>query len=131
MLHTSAFGSVLVCYGMSPRSIGQRLSWDRNRACLYTLYVYASSPQKIAHVPRIDRNGIRQTWSPRGRVKLDEGGRKVRSDPDGVYGGSFDYEIYPPLRTQIPTLASCSFDEIRDAAAPGQVQFMQLYVAIL
>ncbi|CAE6464287.1 unnamed protein product [Rhizoctonia solani] len=28
----------------------------------------------------------------------------------------------------IPTLASCSFDEIRDAAAPDQVQFMQLYV---
>lgn len=30
--------------------------------------------------------------------------------------------------TQIPTLASCSFDEIVDAALPGQVQFMQLYV---
>ncbi|TKA55417.1 hypothetical protein B0A53_02341 [Rhodotorula sp. CCFEE 5036] len=28
----------------------------------------------------------------------------------------------------IPTLASCSFDEIVDAAEPGQVQFMQLYV---
>ncbi|KIM31492.1 hypothetical protein M408DRAFT_21517 [Serendipita vermifera MAFF 305830] len=28
----------------------------------------------------------------------------------------------------IPTLASCSFDEIMDAANPGQVQFMQLYV---
>ncbi|KAI5829299.1 hypothetical protein K523DRAFT_274784 [Schizophyllum commune Tattone D] len=28
----------------------------------------------------------------------------------------------------IPTLASCSFDEIVDAAAPGQVQFFQLYV---
>jgi len=28
----------------------------------------------------------------------------------------------------IPTLASCSFDEIRDAAAEGQVQWMQLYV---
>ncbi|KAK4704179.1 L-lactate dehydrogenase (cytochrome), partial [Phenoliferia sp. Uapishka_3] len=28
----------------------------------------------------------------------------------------------------IPTLASCSFDEIMDAAAPGQAQFMQLYV---
>lgn len=28
----------------------------------------------------------------------------------------------------IPTLASCSFDEIVDAAAPGQVQFLQLYV---
>lgn len=28
----------------------------------------------------------------------------------------------------IPTLASCSFDEIMDAAAPGQNQFMQLYV---
>lgn len=28
----------------------------------------------------------------------------------------------------IPTLASCSFDEIVDAAKPGQVQFMQLYV---
>lgn len=28
----------------------------------------------------------------------------------------------------IPTLASCSFDEIMDAAKPGQVQFMQLYV---
>jgi hypothetical protein len=27
---------------------------------------------------------------------------------------------------QIPTLASCSFDEIVDAAKPGQVQFMQL-----
>ena len=29
---------------------------------------------------------------------------------------------------QIPTLASCSFDQIVDAAAPGQVQFLQLYV---
>ncbi|KAK7054135.1 FMN-dependent dehydrogenase-domain-containing protein [Favolaschia claudopus] len=28
----------------------------------------------------------------------------------------------------IPTLASCSFDEILDAAQPGQVQFFQLYV---
>lgn len=28
----------------------------------------------------------------------------------------------------IPTLASCSFDEMVDAAIPGQVQFMQLYV---
>ncbi|KZT72246.1 hypothetical protein DAEQUDRAFT_809145 [Daedalea quercina L-15889] len=28
----------------------------------------------------------------------------------------------------IPTLASCSFDEIVDSAAPGQVQFLQLYV---
>ena len=28
----------------------------------------------------------------------------------------------------IPTLASCSFDEIMDAAAPGQAQWMQLYV---
>lgn len=28
----------------------------------------------------------------------------------------------------IPTLASCSFDQIRDAAAPGQNQFLQLYV---
>ena len=29
---------------------------------------------------------------------------------------------------QIPTLASCSFDEIVDAAIPGQPQFLQLYV---
>jgi L-lactate dehydrogenase (cytochrome) len=28
----------------------------------------------------------------------------------------------------IPTLASCSFDEIREAAADGQTQWMQLYV---
>lgn len=28
----------------------------------------------------------------------------------------------------IPTLASCSFDEMVDAAKPGQIQFMQLYV---
>lgn len=28
----------------------------------------------------------------------------------------------------IPTLASCSFDQIRDAAESGQNQFMQLYV---
>ncbi|KAL2267561.1 hypothetical protein VTJ83DRAFT_4838 [Remersonia thermophila] len=28
----------------------------------------------------------------------------------------------------IPTLASCSFDDIVDAAAPGQVQWLQLYV---
>ncbi|KAJ7068640.1 FMN-dependent dehydrogenase-domain-containing protein [Mycena amicta] len=28
----------------------------------------------------------------------------------------------------IPTLASCSFDEIVDAAQPGQIQFFQLYV---
>ena len=30
------------------------------------------------------------------------------------------------LNRQIPTLASCSFDEIVDAAQPGQVQFLQL-----
>jgi isopentenyl diphosphate isomerase/L-lactate dehydrogenase-like FMN-dependent dehydrogenase len=29
---------------------------------------------------------------------------------------------------QIPTLASCSLDEMIDAAIPGQVQFLQLYV---
>jgi L-lactate dehydrogenase (cytochrome) len=28
----------------------------------------------------------------------------------------------------IPTLASCSFDEIRDAAVDSQTQWMQLYV---
>ncbi|TBU31122.1 FMN-dependent dehydrogenase-domain-containing protein [Dichomitus squalens] len=28
----------------------------------------------------------------------------------------------------IPTLSSCSFDELVDAAEPGQVQFLQLYV---
>ncbi|KAM6502562.1 FMN-dependent dehydrogenase domain containing protein [Amanita muscaria] len=28
----------------------------------------------------------------------------------------------------IPTLSSCSFDELVDAAQPGQVQFLQLYV---
>ncbi|KAK3905715.1 FMN-dependent dehydrogenase-domain-containing protein [Staphylotrichum tortipilum] len=28
----------------------------------------------------------------------------------------------------IPTLASCSFDEIIDAAGPGQIQWLQLYV---
>ncbi|ORX56274.1 hypothetical protein DM01DRAFT_1303729 [Hesseltinella vesiculosa] len=28
----------------------------------------------------------------------------------------------------VPTLASCSFDEIMDAAAPGQVNWLQLYV---
>lgn len=30
---------------------------------------------------------------------------------------------------KIPTLASCAFDEIVDAAVPGQVQFLQLYVS--
>lgn len=41
--------------------------------------------------------------------------------------GSFDANAsWPPQ--MIPTLASCSFDEIVDAAEPGQVQFMQLYV---
>ena len=29
---------------------------------------------------------------------------------------------------QIPTLSSCSFDELVDAALPDQVQFLQLYV---
>ena len=29
----------------------------------------------------------------------------------------------------IPTLASCSFDEIMDEAKPGQVQWLQLYVS--
>lgn len=28
----------------------------------------------------------------------------------------------------IPTLASCSFEEMVDAAEPGQTQWMQLYV---
>ncbi|KAF2425288.1 hypothetical protein EJ08DRAFT_652203 [Tothia fuscella] len=32
------------------------------------------------------------------------------------------------LIQMIPTLASCSFDEICDAAEPGQVQWLQLYV---
>ncbi|CAO3657466.1 unnamed protein product [Mucor hiemalis] len=32
------------------------------------------------------------------------------------------------LIQMIPTLASCSFDEIVDAAAPGQTQWLQLYV---
>jgi L-lactate dehydrogenase (cytochrome) len=32
------------------------------------------------------------------------------------------------LIQMIPTLASCSFDELMDAAKPGQVQFLQLYV---
>ncbi len=36
--------------------------------------------------------------------------------------------MYLTRTRQIPTLASCSFDEIVDGAAPGQKQFMQLYV---
>ncbi|KAF8190130.1 FMN-dependent dehydrogenase [Pholiota molesta] len=32
------------------------------------------------------------------------------------------------LHQKIPTLASCSFDEIADAAQPGQPLFLQLYV---
>ena len=32
------------------------------------------------------------------------------------------------LIRQIPTLASCGFDEMVDAASPGQIQFLQLYV---
>ncbi|KAK4685865.1 L-lactate dehydrogenase (cytochrome), partial [Tremellales sp. Uapishka_1] len=37
-------------------------------------------------------------------------------------------ERHRPEIAQIPTLASCSFDEMVDAAIPGQTQFMQLYV---
>ena len=32
---------------------------------------------------------------------------------------------------QIPTLASCAFDDLVSAAAPDQVQFLQLYVEAL
>ncbi|KAF6763025.1 cytochrome b2 [Ephemerocybe angulata] len=80
----------------------------------------------------------------------------VRSTPDGVAqrlanSGSNSPSFRPPqlwgnwdIRTgelnftraaanhniiqMIPTLASCSFDELVDAAQPGQVQFLQLYV---
>lgn len=41
------------------------------------------------------------------------------------------YTTVPHTRwriSQIPTLASCSFDELVDGAEPGQVQFMQLCV---
>ncbi|KAG9221210.1 hypothetical protein CCMSSC00406_0007384 [Pleurotus cornucopiae] len=38
------------------------------------------------------------------------------------------YECFSDSAKQIPTLASCSFDEIIDGAQPGQVQFLQLYV---
>lgn len=34
-------------------------------------------------------------------------------------------------KVQIPTLASCSFDEIVDAAEQNQVQFFQLYVSYI
>ncbi|KAH7102184.1 hypothetical protein BKA62DRAFT_829538 [Auriculariales sp. MPI-PUGE-AT-0066] len=39
-----------------------------------------------------------------------------------------DVHAPAPMGFQIPTLASCSFDEIVDAAQQGQVQFLQLYV---
>lgn len=36
--------------------------------------------------------------------------------------------LNPFICYQIPTLASCSFDEIVDAAQPSQPLFLQLYV---
>lgn len=38
------------------------------------------------------------------------------------------HNVFFELTGKIPTLASCSFDEMVDAAIPGQTQFMQLYV---
>ncbi|KAG5339472.1 hypothetical protein C0989_004059 [Termitomyces sp. Mn162] len=49
------------------------------------------------------------------------------------YSSAADDEItnrenHAAYHRHIPTLASCSFDEIVDGAQPGQVQFFQLYV---
>ena len=78
----------------------------------------------------IDRDRARQTRPPRRGAQLDEGSCEARDHPDGAS------LLFYPQRTlstdelvaQIPTLASCSFDEIVSCAAPGQVQFLQLYV---
>ncbi|PPQ83617.1 hypothetical protein CVT25_006302, partial [Psilocybe cyanescens] len=45
-----------------------------------------------------------------------------------VFVASFPIQHTLILLHKIPTLASCSFDEIVDAAQPGQIQFLQLYV---
>ncbi|KAJ7126375.1 FMN-dependent dehydrogenase-domain-containing protein [Mycena crocata] len=47
--------------------------------------------------------------------------------PDGEINLTRAAAIHGVIQ-MIPTLASCSFDEIVDAAQPGQVQFFQLYV---
>jgi L-lactate dehydrogenase (cytochrome) len=42
--------------------------------------------------------------------------------------GLLAQQAHPVRRRQIPTLASCSLDDITGAAAPGQPQWFQLYV---
>ena len=67
------------------------------------------------------------------RAQFNESCRKVQCHSNG--GKCFKLilcvYIHDSLLCQIPTLASCSFDEIVDAATDGQVQFYQLYVIIL
>jgi len=78
----------------------------------------------------------RQARASRRREEPDLGWRRAGHHP-GAFAPSLSLlllfttpsaSLTSSSPQMIPTLASCSFDEIVDAAKPGQVQFMQLYV---
>ncbi len=77
----------------------------------------------------VDCDGSREARTPRRRIEFDPGGSKTQCNPNGMLLAHSITRLGERL-AQIPTLSSCSFDELVDAAQPGQVQFFQLYAFI-
>ena len=84
-----------------------------------------------------DGDGAGQTRAPRRRAQPDACRGEAWRYPDGACPSvhvppwrsnalCWLIDVLASLIWQIPTLASCSFDEIMDAAQPDQVQFLQL-----
>ena len=86
------------------------------------VYITATALGRVSFRDESTTLTVRQIRTSRGRSHAYACGRQTGHHPDGE---PITCHLDSP---QIPTLASCSFDEMVDAAVPGQVQFMQLYV---
>lgn len=73
-----------------------------------------------------DRDSTWKTWPSWWWSELDQISCKAWHNTNGMPNLLMHKHV--ERRRQIPTLASCSFDEIVGAAQPGQAQFFQLFV---
>ena len=125
----AGFGSDLGYCGMSRTSTGPHGSSGMRRACRCTLYAalfFGCMTQTMTRDRRLQRR-----WASWGTLKasltLPGQRRSMVLSRWSVASIRYEASVSSDLFIlQIPTLASCSFDELIDAAQPGQVQFLQL-----
>jgi L-lactate dehydrogenase (cytochrome) len=91
----------------------------------------------LTSIRAADRHRFRKIGASGGRIEFNKGCREEGHYPNGKalfvplshHGIHYVFLTFNRLHhPQIPTLASRSFDEMVDAAIPGQTQFLQLYV---